>query len=135
MTDFTQIDDVFPDMTATFEPTPTTTPQNTITPTPSQDTSPGWLKELRSIKVGDFVLFDTIGSFAIAYLLKSKLVPEFFVNENQMYYSIIPISILAHYLVGQHTPISDHVLYAPQLNAYHGLVAICILGMIYESRR
>ena len=59
------------------------------------------MEKLRSFKINGFAVFDIVATVLVAYALDEKVLH---VNNKKRYYaSLVPISVMAHKIVGQDT--------------------------------
>ncbi len=67
------------------------------------------LTTLRSVRIGQFSAFDTLGTVAIALLISRK----FYLPPGAVLMTMPALSVVAHTLAGVNTPFTDIVRHGP----------------------
>jgi hypothetical protein len=80
------------------------------------------MTSLRTVRLGPFAAIDLVGSFVIAHLLVKRL----HLNSEVVMWSVLPLSVAAHLLVSQPTPLT-------QMAADSRLVQLALVFMAYRA--
>lgn len=78
---------------------------------------------LRSFKLGPFAAFDFIASYLVMYLLAST----FGLNTRKLMLSVIPLSLLIHWVLEIDTPLTKSI-FRPQTSKDYMLLAVVIIN-------
>lgn len=82
------------------------------------------IAKLREFRINDFAIFDFAISYLAAYLLSFPLAKV--ITTKQLFYLVIPVSILAHTIFRVHTPLTDR-FWDPHAHYLIKIVAIYML--------
>jgi hypothetical protein len=89
---------------------------------------------LRLFKIGPFAIFDFLASYILIYLISPILINLFSkinvnITKKQLFWSVIPLSIIFHIIFKQETPLTKMFL---DINGGY-LVKLIVLFMTYKT--
>ncbi len=82
------------------------------------------ITKFREIRINDFSIFDFAVSYFAAYLLSFPL--KNIITVKQLFYLVIPVSIIVHTLFRVHTPLTDR-FWDPNADYFIKITAIYML--------
>jgi hypothetical protein len=89
---------------------------------------------LRSFKIGPFAIFDFLASYILIYIISPILINLFSkinikITKAQLFWSVIPLSIIFHIIFKQQTPLTK--LFLDPKGGY--FVKLIVLFMTYKA--